>query len=174
MTLPAAIPLPDPPLLFDAVLYPHRSLSPRGFWILMALVSAVSFTAGLAFFLIGAWPVVGFFGLDVLLIFVAFRLSYRAARMMERIKLSADALQIERVSPYGQVRRWSFQPYWVRVVLDDPPLLDSVVTIGSHGRSVGVGGFLVPGEKAEFASALRAALQTARRPGPEPAGISHA
>lgn len=174
MTSPAPMPVPNPPLLFDAVLYPHRSLSPRGFWILMALVSAVSFAAGIAFFLVGAWPVFGFFGLDVLLIFLAFRLSYRAARMMERVKLSADSLQIERVSPYGQVRRWSFQPYWVRVGLEDPPQAGSVVTIASHGRSVGVGSFLVPGEKAEFASALRAALQSARRMEPEASGTSHA
>ncbi len=160
------------PLVFDAVLYPHRSLSPRGFWILMTGVSLISFTAGIAFFLIGAWPVLGFFGLDVLLIFVAFRLSYRAARMLERVRLSADSLQIERVSPYGQVRRWSFQPYWVRVALEDPPQLDSVVTIASHGRSVGVGSFLVPGEKAEFASALRAALHGLRAA--EPPGRSHA
>ena len=151
----------EPPV-FEAVLYPHRSLSPRGFGILMAAVSLISFTAGLAFFLIGAGPVLGFFGLDVLLIFVAFRLSYRAARLLERVRLSAGSLEIERVSPYGQVRRWSFQPDWVRVALDDPPQLDSVVTIASHGRSVGVGGFLVPGEKAEFASALRAALQGLR------------
>ena len=160
------------PLVFDAVLYPHRSLSPRGFWILMTGVSLISFTAGIAFFLIGAWPVLGFFGLDVLLILVAFRLSYRAARMLERVRLSADSLQIERVSPYGQVRRWSFQPYWVRVALDDPPQLDSVVTIGSHGRTVGVGSFLVPGEKAEFAAALRAALHGLRAAGPP--GTSHA
>lgn len=160
------------PLVFDAVLYPHRSLSPRGFWILMTLVSLVSFVAGLAFLLIGAWPVLGFFGLDVLLIFVAFRLSYRAARLVERVRLSPDSLQVERISPYGQVRRWSFQPYWVRVMLDDPLQIDSVVTIASHGRSVGVGSFLVPGEKAEFANALRAALRGLRTT--EPPGMSHA
>ena len=66
------------PTLFSAVLTPHRSLSATGFVIVMALVGGVSFAAGIAFLLMGAWPVFGFFGLDVLLIYLAFRANYRA------------------------------------------------------------------------------------------------
>ena len=81
-------------MLLDLALYPHRSLSPRGFTILMAAIAAVSFCAGLAFFHIGAWPIVGFLGLDVLLIWGAFRLNYRAGRASETVSLSRDALTI--------------------------------------------------------------------------------
>src|ERR1700688_4252112 len=90
---------PEPPaspasahVFFDAVLMPHRSLSPAGFWLLMALVSAVSFASGMYFALHGAWPVFGYFGLDALLLYLAFRASYRAARRYETVKLTEEAL----------------------------------------------------------------------------------
>ena len=71
---------PDEKPIFAAVLKPHRSLSSTGFMLVMMALVACSFTAGLAFWLMGAWPVVGFFGLDILLVQLAFRLNYRAAR----------------------------------------------------------------------------------------------
>jgi len=146
------------PTLFDAVLYPHRSLSPTGFWILMACVSAVSFGAGLLFFLAGAWPVLGFFGLDVLLIYGAFKLSYRAARMVETIALTEDTLVVRRVSPRGRVHSWTFQPFWVRVAIDEAAGRDSRLVLSSHGRHVALGDFLLHEERVALAKELRGAL----------------
>lgn len=149
-------------LLFDAVLRPHRSLSPAGFWLLMVAIAAVSFTAGMAFFLIGAWPVVGFLGLDVALIYIAFRQSYRSGLMHETIQLSATELTIRRVSPYGRIKTWTFQPYWLRVSMDDPPEHSSPLTLGSHGRQITIGAFLTAGERLEVARALEEALVSLR------------
>ena len=70
------------------MLTPHRSLGPTGFLILMAVLGGVSFAAGIVFLLVGAWPVFGFFGLDVLLIYCAFRLNYRAARAYEEVTVT--------------------------------------------------------------------------------------
>ena len=81
-------------LLFDAELRPHRSLSPQGFLWLMGGICLFSFSAGLAFFLVGAWPVIGFLGADVLLIFFAFRVNYRRAHMRETLKLTPEHLQV--------------------------------------------------------------------------------
>ena len=78
--------MPGSDLLFDATLTPNRSLSPRGFAILMVAVCGVGCVAGLAFFLAGAWPVMGFFGLDVALIYLAFRISFRRAAMHESLR----------------------------------------------------------------------------------------
>ncbi len=160
---------PDPnasetaePLLFDAVLVPHRSLEPAGFWLLMAVVSAVSFVSGMYFVLRGAWPVFGYFGLDVLLLYLAFRASYRSARFCETIRLGADALVVERLGPRGRRARWSFQPYWLKVEIDEPPQHGSQLRLTSHGRSLVVGAFLPPGERYEVAQALRAALSRQR------------
>ena len=101
---------PREPLLFEALITPHRSLAPRGFLLLMGTLAGLSFGAGLGFVLLGAWPVVGFLGLEVLLVWVAFRISYRRARQYERLLLTRDALTVERMTFYGQRRAWTFQP----------------------------------------------------------------
>ena len=145
-------------MLFDAVLTPHRSLPPRGFLILMLAVGGISFAAGVGFFLAGAWPVVGFLGLDVLLIYVAFRLNYRSARMHESLRLTRGSLTVERVEVSGRSRQWQFQPTWLQVLMDDPPQHESRLTLRSHGRSLVIGDFLTPEERLDLAKALRDAL----------------
>ncbi len=146
------------PLLFDALLTPHRSLSPRGFAVLMAAICVVSFSAGLGFFLAGAWPVIGFLGLDVLLIYVAFRVNIRRGRMYESLRLTRAALTVQRVDHWGKATRWLFQPTWLQVMIDEPPRHESQLTLRSHGRSVTVGAFLTPAERLDVARALRRAL----------------
>jgi len=150
------------PMLLDLVLYPHRSLSPQGFTILMAAIAAVSFCAGLAFFLMGAWPIVGFFGLDVALIYWAFKASYRSGRAREIIRLTPRELTVERVAPSGRRKRWTFQPYWLRVALEERPGRASRLTLRSHGREFAIGDFLTPAERDEVAAALRFALAKCR------------
>jgi uncharacterized membrane protein len=149
-------------MLLDLVLYPYRSLSPRGFAILMAAIGAVGFCGGLAFFLMGAWPIVGFFGLDVALIYWAFKASYRSGRTCEIIRLTPRELTVERVSPSGRRERWSFQPYWLRVALEERPGRTSRLTLRSHGREFAIGNFLTTEERSEVASALRFALAKCR------------
>ena len=148
----------DQNIAFDAVLRPHRSLGPHGFVILMTAVVAVSFVAGVVFLSIGAWPVPGFLGLDVLLIYAAFRVNYRAARRYETVRLDAAGLTVRAVDPKGTARTWTFDPYWVRVTVDELETGSNRVVLSSHGRYLNVGGFLTPDERSEFADALRAAL----------------
>src|SRR5678816_286311 len=116
MTEPS--PAPQGQTRFSAVLTPHRSLGPKGFMVLMGAVCAVSFGTGLLFYLLGAWPVVGFMGLDVALIYTAFKLNYRAARLYETVDLTQTALTVTRVQPSGKEQVWSFNPYWVRLNLE--------------------------------------------------------
>jgi len=148
----------DGDYLFDAVLYPHRSLGPRGFALLMAAIALVGFGGGLAFLLAGAWPVFGFLGLDVALIYWAFKASYRSGRAHEVVRLTERELTVERVAASGRSRRWSFQPYWLRIEIDDPPEHASQLVLASHGRHLSIGSFLTPQERGEFAAALRQAL----------------
>src|SRR5690348_16911429 len=150
-------PLRPSPVFFDAVLYPHRSLPPRGFLVLMLALGAVSFAAGVSFVLIGAWPIFGYFGLDVLLVYLAFRASYRSARMHEWVRLTGDLLTVERVSQRGERRRWQFQPFWLRVTLEEHDETNRLV-LASHGRELTVGGFLGPQERKNLAAALKDAL----------------
>ncbi len=151
-----------PPVWFDAALYPHRSLSARGFFLLMAALSAVSFTAGMIFVLQGAWPVFGFFGLDVALVYWAFRVNYRRADLIETIRLDDQALTVGRREPDGRYQEWMFQPYWVRVELDDRPWDDNRLRLTSHGRDLYIGDFLTAPERVDLAAALRDALSRQR------------
>ena len=147
---------------FDAKLMPHRSLAPRGFRILMGVVIGANLLIGIPFLVSGAWPVFGFMGLDILALYLLFKLNYRSGKLFEQLRLTAADFTIWRQHPDGMAQNWRFQPYWLRVAIDDPPLPDSQLTLGSHGKSVVVGAFLTPEERLDVARALRAALARQR------------
>jgi uncharacterized membrane protein len=155
--------LPQPEL-FSALLTPHRSLSRTGFLVLMGFVGAISFAAGIAFWLMGAWPVFGIFGLDVLAIYWAFRINFRDARTIEEIRMTPSELRLRRVSHRGHAVEFVLNPLWVQL---DQEIHDEYgiekLYLRSRGRRLAVGSFLGPNEKASFAKALNAALQAARR-----------
>lgn len=158
-------PSPDSEPIFAARLTPYRSLSRKGFLVLMASLSIICFVAGILFFAIGAWPVFGFFGLDVLIIFIAFKLNYRSARAYEELVLSENLLHIKKVSAKGAEQEFSFNPFWVRLAIDSKEDEGvTALTLTSHGQSLGVGGFLNPQDRETFGTALREALQKARQP----------
>lgn len=148
---------------FRAVLAPHRSLAPAGFVALMAGVGIVSFVAGLAFYLIGAWPVLGFFGLDALLIYIAFRLNYRSGRLRETVELVPDALTLTRYHPSGRREQFSFNPYWVRVELTEGRDGRTDLKLRLHDRVVSFGRFLTDEERRDLADTLSGALADTRR-----------
>src|SRR6516165_4508759 len=134
------------PVLFSALLTPHRSLDRTGFLLLMAFLSVLSFAAGVAFLLMGAWPVFGFLGLDVLAIYCAFKINFR------------------RVSHRGHAAEWVLNPLWVRLdqIAHEEFGIERLYLV-SRGRRLSIGSFLGPEEKASFAKALMTALQTSRR-----------
>ncbi len=154
----------EPPELFSALLTPHRSLNRTGFLVLMGFISAVSFAAGLAFLLMGAWPVLGFFGLDVLVIYWAFRINFRDAKAIEEISVTPFELRVRRVSHRGHVVEWVLNPLWVRLdQITHAEFGIEKLYLVSNGRRVSIARFLGPDEKASFAKALTLALQAARR-----------
>jgi uncharacterized membrane protein len=146
---------------FDAVLYPNRSLPNVGFLIVMGIVVGANIVFGGYFYAIGAWPVIGFCGLDIFLVWLAFKLSYRQGRLHERVRVVPGDMRVARVLPSGHETRWRLEPYWARVVIDNPDTHDSCVRVVSGGRSLVLGAFLSPGERMNFAAALKAALTRA-------------
>jgi uncharacterized membrane protein len=147
---------------FHAVLQPHRSLAPRGFLVLMLALSAVSFVAGVFFAVSGAWPVLGFFGLDVVLVYFAFRLNYRSGRLYETVDVTPAELTVTRVHPSGRREQFHCNPYWARVSLREWPDGRTLLSIVAQGREHAFGRFLTDDERRDFASALREALLQAR------------
>ena len=152
------------PTLFSALLTPHRSLSRTGFLVLMAFLSVISFVAGLVFLMRGAWPVFVFFGLDVLAVYLAFKINFRRARAYEEISMTPSELKVRRVSHRGHAVEWVLNPVWVRLdqIVHQEFGIERLYLV-SRGRRVSVGGFLGAEEKASFAKALTSALQTAKR-----------
>ncbi len=153
----------EPPI-FSAVITPRRSLGHVGFMLLMLAVAVVSFIAGMIFLLEGAWPVFGFFGLDALLLYWAFRVNYRAAAAYEEVTVTAAELKLRKVSHRGQVREWRLNPLWVRLeqVAHEEFGIERLFLV-SRGRKLAVANFLGPEEKASFAVALGRALSEAKR-----------
>jgi uncharacterized membrane protein len=155
---------PADPKIFSAVITPHRSMSPRGFLILMLCLGAVSFVSGVVFVSMGAWPVCGFFGLDVLLVYVAFRANFRAARAYEEVTVTASELTVRKISQRGGVREWTLNPVWVRLerIVHEEFGIERLFLV-SQGRRLSIAAFLGPHEKKSFAAALSAALGEAKR-----------
>ena len=155
---------PAEPTLFSAIITPHRSLGSAGFLILMLFVCVISFVAGLVFLMVGAWPVLGFLGLDVLLIYWAFRINYRSAAAYEQVTVTPSELTVRKVSHRGKVSEWIFNPLWVRLDRESHEEFGlQRLFLVSRGRRLAIAGFLGPGEKESFAHALANALGEARR-----------
>jgi uncharacterized membrane protein len=150
--------------LFSALLTPHRSLNRTGFMVLMAVLTLASFAAGMVFLMMGAWPVFGFFGLDVLVIYWAFRINFLRARATEEISITHSELRVRRTSHRGHIVEWVLNPLWVQL---DQKIHEEFgierLYLVSRGRRISIASFLGPDEKSSFVEALSAALQIAKR-----------
>ena len=150
------------PVLFDAMLRPNPPMPPAALKAVAALVAAINLVFGLYFLSRGAWPVTPFLGADVALLVWAFRASYRASQNREHLHLTPMLFRVERLPPKGAATRVDFNPYWLRVDLEETAGRAGRLTLASHGRAVQIGSFLPPAERQSLAGALRAALTKAR------------
>lgn len=149
-------------------IWPHRSLSPKGFGIVMLAIGSLACIIGFGFFLAGAWPVIGFLGLELLIVWGAFKLNYRAARRRETLRTEADDLVIQRTDPNGKVDVERLSTAWLRVQIT-PPVAPTPaqryrqrVILTSHGKNTEIGSFLHPSEKKHLADELSSMIGRAR------------
>lgn len=154
---PTPLPL-EGKLYLDTVLRPHRSLSVQAFRLMLVVVIVVNLAVATVFVLRGALPVAGFLGLDVLALWLAFRINYRAARAEEHIRLTPLQMQVARRAPNGAASHFVLNPVWARVREESVG-----VSIWSGGGALRVGAFLPPDQRAEFARQLDLALHRAKR-----------
>ena len=149
---------------FQALLTPHRSLGRTGFAVLMGALLFGWADTGAIFLSIGAWPVFGFFGLDVVLLYVAFRVNYRAARVREEVSVSRTSLDIRKTAPSGRVEAHRFNPFWTRFAIARHAEIGITgMAVEARGESVPIGGFLNPDDRESFATAFSGALAKAKR-----------
>jgi uncharacterized membrane protein len=151
------------PLIFSAVLRPHRSLGPRGFGVLMVVMAVMSSLTGFTFWRLGAWPVPGFMGLDVLALYLAFRLSYRQGRAAEEILMTRSLLTVRRMAPDGRSASAGLNPYWARLEVDRHPEFGILrMAIAWQNHRLAIGHLIGPKERERFAKEFTAALRVAR------------
>jgi len=146
------------PLLFSAELRPHRSATRRAIKIVTLFLLGVFIPTGIAFSLAGAWPVFGFMGLELVALILLLRWHHRSGYSVEIIRLTADALKVERRDPWGRRQSWSFPPHWLQVNIDDGAEAGPNLELRSHGKALVIGAFLAPEERLSLAEALRETL----------------
>ncbi|MGG7565409.1 DUF2244 domain-containing protein [Rhodovulum sp. DZ06] len=149
--------------IYQVVVWPHRSLSARGFRILMAgVAAALAFPVipligtpvalGLAPFVVAAW----------VLLFVFIKRNYRDGRLSETLKVWPDLIHVERREPRGPVKTWEANPYWVELKLHPEQRPENYLTLRGNGRTIELGAFLSPEERLELHAELEDALHKAR------------
>lgn len=149
--------------IFSATLRPYRSLSRNGFIILMILFGGTCFCLGFFYVMVGAWPVFGFLGLDVALLYIAFRSNYYSARAFEEVIVRRDVLIFRRVSARGQIQEISFNPFWVKLdITHDEDDTVTKISVKTQNQKTNIGRFLNPEDKTTFAKAFMAALAEAK------------
>ncbi|MDI6025270.1 DUF2244 domain-containing protein [Corticibacterium sp. UT-5YL-CI-8] len=149
---------------FSALLIPHRSLGKTGFAILMGALLFGWLVTGVLFLSNGAWPIFGFFGLDVLALYIAFRVNYRAARAREEVSVSRTALDIRKTAPSGKSEAHRFNPFWTRFsIARNDEIGITGMAVEAQGQHVSLGSFLNPDDRESFAKAFSQALATAKR-----------
>ncbi len=146
-------------IFLDVTLLPYRSLSKRGFRNLMFTVSFIFFSIGVYFWYLGAWPVFGFLGLDVFLLYYAFKINYKSGEIFETIKIIKENLLITRNYPSGKKQTWNLEPYWTRVEILNPARHQHNLVIKSKNKVVLLGSFLNYDDKKKLLNQIESALK---------------
>lgn len=150
--------------LFNARLVPHRSLSRRAFTLLMVLFAATCLSTGIFYFTMGAWPVLIFLVVDVLIFYIAIQASFRAGRRHEEVSLTRQHLTVRKLEPNGRQREHTFNTLWAKFNVERDEAIGIIkMQIIGEGYVSTIGGFLNPDDKESFAHAFASALATAKR-----------
>ena len=151
-------------VFFEAVIVPHRSLSPRGLRILLGAIMALCCGTSTVFWLLGAWPVVGFSGVEILLAVTLLRLNAQARKESELVRLSARGLHVIRTDAKGRGTEVTLPPAWLRLSLEEIPGRVPRLVLGARGAWTEIASSLGELEKRDLAAALQQALHRWNNP----------
>src|SRR3954447_612818 len=150
--------------VFTAVIRPHRSLGQNGFRTLMTLFCLATIVSSIPFVALGFWPVAGFFGLDFLALYIAFRVNFRHGEAFEQLELTPIEFLVRRVSHRGETREWRFNPLWTRLRREEDDEFGlRMLEVASRGQSVVIARDLSPPERETLADELGRALSNVKR-----------
>ncbi|HEY0435521.1 MAG TPA: DUF2244 domain-containing protein [Phenylobacterium sp.] len=147
----------------DAEIRPHRSLSERGFIVLISVVTFANCCSAFVFVRMGAIYVPIFLGVDMLAIVVAFIASFRAARQVQRVQVTARDIKVIHETPTWSKVVWESPTAFTRVAVDREEGRAVGLRLALSDRQMAVAQALSPRERGEFASALQKAIWDARQ-----------
>ena len=145
--------------LYSITLKPYRSLNKIGFITMMVVLCGFSFITGIIFMKKGAWPVFGFFGLDILLVYIFFRLSYKSGKEFEVINLTKKKLIIKKYKEKKIIKTYILDANWVKIQIQNPLEHSNKLQISSKNKSIIIGSFLRLDEKIEVLQNIENALR---------------
>ena len=143
----------------DIKIYPNQSLTPKGLLLLMLLITIPASCIGVTFFILGAWPVLGFMGLEVLLIYIAFKVLFYKNKFYEHIILDKEKLSIFFKKQNNTITKIELEPTWLQVQIENIYESEDILTISSHGKKIILANFLIPEERAKLAKNIRYGLR---------------
>ena len=150
------------PIYMDRVIAPHRSLTPQGATVLLAVVMAFNALVAIVLLVLGAPPVLPFLGLDVLALWLALRASDRAARRTERVRVTAETVTVSHEDEKGARTIWTSPTAFTRVGVDHPGEHETRVRLMIYRKRLTLARSLGPDERERFAGDLQAAIRAAR------------
>ena len=146
----------------ETVITPERSLPLTGFKVLLAVLIVLNLVVGGFFLAMGAWPAPVFLGLDVLAVWIAFRVSYRRAAVRERVVVTADEVRVLKETGDKADAIWSSPTAFTRVDLDRSGRHGAELRLALSRRRLRIGQALGPREREGLAAAIEAAIIAAR------------
>jgi len=151
------------PVYMDAEIRPNRSLSERGFIVLISIVTAANVASAAVFVKLGATFVPIFLGVDLLAVLVAFLVSFQAGKRIERVRVTSRDVRVLQETPKWSRVIWESPTAFTRVRVEKDEGRAVALKLALSGRELDVAVALSPRERAEFAQALERAIWRAKR-----------
>lgn len=146
-------------------LWPYRSLSLRGFQVFIAVLAGLMSLIGIGFYLLGAWPVLGFLGLEIFIVWYAFKWNYRSGQLVETVAITPHHIDVSRTDWRGRTTTVRLNGAWIKAELETEEKRHGRLYLRQHARKLEIGAFMPPAEKPSLADALNASLARLRYEG---------
>ena len=151
-------------VVFETELAPYRSLSTKGLRVLIGGLLLASMAITIVFWTLGAWPVAGFNGVEIVLAALLMRVHAKALKRREILRLTEAGLRIVRDDGKGGRSEHELQPAWLRISLKERPGRCPGLYLSNRGRHIEVATMLGEPEKRDLFDRLAEALHALRNP----------
>ena len=143
---------------------PHRSLSIRGQRIVLVVLAGLLILGTSVFAFVGAWPVGGFAGLELIVAIALFRWHGRTAKAGELVIVSTRTVRVIRTDGAGRRRERVMPVAWLAARIEERPGRPAALVLTGHGIREEIATDLGEAERRDLGAALQAALHRLRNP----------